>query len=1332
MYSQFVMNNNNMSRTPGSTFSNNRPNLKFQSSRDDLVHGRYNLIEPQGVYPLDSFPSSNSDYMAQNLANHKYPDFQPWKHSPKEDIISVNHLQKGYYESPHVANELLSARNIMHQLLRSHNSLEELSSNLLKAIEVRSNNNRIGPSSYKPPPRVTLTDQKRESWLKDLASSNVPLRKLARTIPHGVRNKSLLDQCVLKNIPMNRAIWFVRCVGTNELRGLKRKGGANIEFNWIQEWTLQVVEYIEKLSLEYLKYESHLNKDVVKNWKFKLSYILRFAGNLYIENLIDKECFKNWINRFFKNCKKFELPLALTIIKLFWSDILKTDYLIKELTESLLLRYQQIASMKNVLDAKDLNVTDWKLNDKIKVSLLENFKNLIIQSFNQSIDNFILPNTWSQLKPIIKSIINLDDASSAKSFSLISYRNESLMINYSLNKKNDDNTLVQVLDDTSPIYDLKNLTDLIFTENWKANLETLFLWGITKFRSGYHRIYLIAELFKGFKINQDTQSVKDIEQELLNIVFKLKDFSDDIHFESLFYLLNELAQAKYFKVTIYVRKLISSGLIYLSDNGDEKYLHSSILKNLKIGNNSQSSLVLKNLDPNSDENFRKTSEESLNIGKQLMKSILETNEDESASFRILECLPVGHKLKLSDMLLKDCSQKIGSITEPLEYKGIQNFARLFSIFGDLKGLTQIIIKLLERGVVDLDQLEFFAVFFLSYNQLIDLFSNFDSLTELFVKNFQKCEMKCLQLNRFWGFVSNHVQDERIQADIKQLLSVKEIQINNEIVKNNLEQSMVDISLEDFLDYNNFHNNFQSLIRALFNSNKDANNKSGILKLLSILKNYNVGEFNKILFVYIKKTYSSSNDLFRYDPLLDIVVSELITMNVIVDTFINLQSPLYLGFVKDLLFKDFTELKDFDFLKLNFLRLQFKRENLETVLLIIKESLMDTEQKNENIHSDSADIMRSILPEQRSNQYRTEFLKIFIENLVQNQASIMKIFNIGDPESKHKLLPLLQDAIQTEGTSTSFPVNQNFEFSSLVHMVKSLNEFNLPIFQLLFKLKMDEISDSELTDFFRSLVKSMNGEKCFVGSLFELVDDKIKVGFIHYLESLFLASKSFPHIVIDDTELSLTFISEILISLSRSLDNVKLPDELVFTLDNSLELLLNIVNKSERSSELYDAIALFLRIIIIHKAFIIDIIIERNSIKETFLNNLVNLLTSQVISQNLQLKNLLYDLLLSIKSSVNEMNSNQTSNVKLPISLVNLPAISSNYSKSEYTSDGNQNLYDQSIISDLYLHNKSSQTYYELNVKSFDLVEDSNPMEALNDTAINLQLFDTSIERKNPT
>lgn len=110
---------------------------------------------------------------------------------------------------------------------------------------------------------VSRSLNRKEAWLRDLANSNVPLRKLSRTIPHGTRNRTLLEQCCSKAVPIPRAVWFARCVGANELRGLKRKGASGIsstafgttsaatmtsEATWIREWTEQVTEYIEKLS----------------------------------------------------------------------------------------------------------------------------------------------------------------------------------------------------------------------------------------------------------------------------------------------------------------------------------------------------------------------------------------------------------------------------------------------------------------------------------------------------------------------------------------------------------------------------------------------------------------------------------------------------------------------------------------------------------------------------------------------------------------------------------------------------------------------------------------------------------------------------------------------------------------------------------------------------------------------------------------------------------------------------------------------------------------------------------------------------------------------------
>ena len=110
----------------------------------------------------------------------------------------------------------------------------------------------MSPSTFKPPPRVTLTDTKREAWLRDLANPASPLRRLSRTIPHGIRGKVLLDQCLSKRIPSARAVWLAKCVGANEMRAYRRKGAGGAlamggELKWIKDWTVFVEQFIESV-----------------------------------------------------------------------------------------------------------------------------------------------------------------------------------------------------------------------------------------------------------------------------------------------------------------------------------------------------------------------------------------------------------------------------------------------------------------------------------------------------------------------------------------------------------------------------------------------------------------------------------------------------------------------------------------------------------------------------------------------------------------------------------------------------------------------------------------------------------------------------------------------------------------------------------------------------------------------------------------------------------------------------------------------------------------------------------------------------------------------------
>lgn len=161
-----------------------------------------------------------------------------------------------------------SARTPLLPALKHKSGLHSLSTVFTTILNQRRHSGQItSASTFKPPPRVTLTDTKREVWLKDLANPVMSLRRLSRTIPHGIRGKILLEQCLNKNVPTDRAVWLAKCVGANEIRAFKRKGvnGTVImggEAKWIRDWTIFVEQFVEGI----------VNSFSDSDWKAKVTY----------------------------------------------------------------------------------------------------------------------------------------------------------------------------------------------------------------------------------------------------------------------------------------------------------------------------------------------------------------------------------------------------------------------------------------------------------------------------------------------------------------------------------------------------------------------------------------------------------------------------------------------------------------------------------------------------------------------------------------------------------------------------------------------------------------------------------------------------------------------------------------------------------------------------------------------------------------------------------------------------------------------------------------------------------------------------------------------------
>lgn len=177
--------------------------------------------------------------------------------------------KQGFYDKLQISqNESNTARPSVWSSLKHKSGLQVLSSLLVSTLNRRQAHGTVTANcTFKPPPRVTLTDTKREIWLRDLANPDIPLRRLSRTIPHGIRGKALLDQCMAKNIGTDRAIWLAKCVGANEIRAFKRKGtsgafAAGGEAKWIKDWTINVEQFVEGI----------ISRCGSPEWKSQISY----------------------------------------------------------------------------------------------------------------------------------------------------------------------------------------------------------------------------------------------------------------------------------------------------------------------------------------------------------------------------------------------------------------------------------------------------------------------------------------------------------------------------------------------------------------------------------------------------------------------------------------------------------------------------------------------------------------------------------------------------------------------------------------------------------------------------------------------------------------------------------------------------------------------------------------------------------------------------------------------------------------------------------------------------------------------------------------------------
>ncbi|CAD6498907.1 BgTH12-04563 [Blumeria graminis f. sp. triticale] len=474
---------------------------------------------------------------APRLSSNIYSDFFPWVGNNPEDQFSETIIRQGYYDKCQSAQiEIGSARSTVFPALKHKSGLQTLSSTITSILlQRRSHSQIVSTSTFKPPPRVTVTDTKREMWLKDLANPSVSLRRLSRSIPHGVRGKVLLEQALAKYIPIERTVWLARCVGANELRSFRRKGVSGTfsmggETKWIRDFTICVEQFLESI----------MGSCSVNNFKLKIDYAIRLATHFYDESLLDRDHYLEWIISSFENTTQTKLPLWLLIVQIYWKDLSRYRKYGCRLSFGLLYHLSEIASSSDI---------------DLLVPLSERVTNLIKDQMIWNRNNFVAPKAWAQYRGLTYSNVVIGDKKIVPFYDTIDLRNSRLITTYKTKTLSPQQKLLKLLDETlTGLY-----TNKTACEAWSLCDDKILLaqaivnWSTSSCRPGKTKIYVAARILRtwyNFSIN--------ITEIILSFL-ELDCCESGRNKADLYHLISELARSGHFYTPSYVQWIIARG-----------------------------------------------------------------------------------------------------------------------------------------------------------------------------------------------------------------------------------------------------------------------------------------------------------------------------------------------------------------------------------------------------------------------------------------------------------------------------------------------------------------------------------------------------------------------------------------------------------------------------------------------------------------------------------------------------------------------------------------------------------------------------------------------------
>ncbi|GAA5910430.1 mediator of RNA polymerase II transcription subunit 12 [Sporobolomyces salmoneus] len=331
---------------------------------------RYRLDPPNWRAPWDGDEGDDGPGSTKMRGKGKaWPVFYPTRDGMDEDQMTESAVKSGYSAKLPIAADTFSAHGHILDNLKAKGMLENLS-RIVTAVQQKRESQ---PSTFRLPSRITLTDNKRETWFSDLANPAVPLSKLSRSVPHGYKGEKGLDMLAARKVEIGRAVWFVRAFGGIEIQSLaKSRLLPTAIAQYTSEFTTVVCEFVRKQLLNLslpdsesaaplipqhsrtrttssnasaLKVSSDFTDPKARTaWKEKFDYTLILLNSLLSGSLLSTPQFIRFLVSIIDPSATTlaQLSVALLLVEEYWDEVLEDEPSTARLARTCLIRLEQV------------------------------------------------------------------------------------------------------------------------------------------------------------------------------------------------------------------------------------------------------------------------------------------------------------------------------------------------------------------------------------------------------------------------------------------------------------------------------------------------------------------------------------------------------------------------------------------------------------------------------------------------------------------------------------------------------------------------------------------------------------------------------------------------------------------------------------------------------------------------------------------------------------------------------------------------------------------------------------------------------------------------------